>query len=211
MTRLIWGADGERFFEAGVDRGVLYMAGIPGVPWNGLKAVSESPSGGSPEPYYIDGMKYANVATAEEFNATLEAYSSPIEFAACDGSLQLAAGLFATQQPRKSFGLSYRTTVGDDISGLGGGHKIHLVYNALASPSGRSNNSMGQEVDPLGLSWNISTRPPIATGYKATAHLVIETRELDPTVLLELEDALYGNLATTPSLPTQAEIIALLS
>jgi hypothetical protein len=211
MTRLIWGADGERFFEAGVDRGVLYLHGIPGVPWNGLKAVSEAPSGGSPEPYYIDGMKYANVATAEEFNATLEAYSSPVEFAACDGSLQLAAGLFATQQPRKPFGLTYRTTVGNDLSGLSGGHKIHLVYNALASPSGRSNNSLTQSIDPLSLSWSISTKPPVATGYKATAHLVIETRELDPSVLLELEDALYGNLATTASLPTQAEIIALLS
>lgn len=211
MSRLTWGADSDRIYEAGVDRGVLYIAGQPGVPWNGLKSVVENPSGGSPEPYYLDGLKYANVATAEEFNATLEAYSSPIEFAPCDGSVQLASGLFATQQPRKSFGLSYRTKVGDGISGLGVGHKIHLVYNALAEPSSRANNSQGQSTTPLALSWSISTRPPVGIGYKPTAHLVIDTREISSILLAELEVILYGDEATVPSLPSQSDLIELLS
>jgi len=210
MARLEWGVTGERVFETGVDRGVLYIPGQPGVPWNGLKAVRESPSGGSPEPYYLDGMKYANVATAEEFNATLEAFSSPVEFAECDGSKQLAAGLFATQQPRKSFGLSYRTQVGNDLNGFDG-YKIHLVYNALATASGRANATVSNSVDPMDLSWEITTRPPIADGYRPTAHLVISTKDIPSLVLLDLEEALYGAIATTPSLPSQADIIAMLS
>lgn len=210
MAKLIWGAAGSRTFEAGIDRGVLYIPGQAGVPWNGLRAVKEAPTGGEPQPYYIDGMKYANVATSEEFVATLDAYSSPLEFASCDGSKMLAAGLFVTQQPRRSFGLSYRTLFGDDISGLSG-HKIHLVYNALASPTGRDNNTTATVVDPMELSWGITTRPPKATGFKPTAHMVIQTKDLEPEILEALETALYGDDATTPSLPTQQEIIAILS
>lgn len=210
MARLIWGADGERFFEAGVDRGVLYIPGQAGVPWNGLKAVKESPSGGEPQPFYLDGLKYANVSAAEEFAATLDAFSSPRQFAECDGTKQLAAGLFATQQPRKPFGLSYRTTVGNDLSGLSGGHKIHLVYNALAAPSGRDNNSLSNSTDPLDLSWSISTRPPIGLGYKPTAHLVIHTADLSPEVLEAIEDAIYGDDISVPSLPSQSDVIQIL-
>lgn len=211
MTKLIWGADGERFFEAGIDRGVLYAPGQPGVAWNGLKAVNEAPSGGDPQPFYIDGLKYANIATAEEYNATIEAFSSPPEFAVCDGSVQLALGLYATQQPRKSFGLSYRTRVGDDLNGLEGGYKIHLVYFALASAGGRSNSSITKSIDPLALSWDISTRPPRATGYKSTAHLIVHTRDVDPVKLAALEDILYGDGATTPSLPDQSVVIGVLA
>lgn len=211
MAKLVWGTVGERTFEAGVDRGVLYAPGFQGVPWNGLKAVKEAPSGGDPQPYYLDGIKYANVASAEEFNATLDAFSAPPEFAVCDGSKQLAAGLLATQQPRKSFGLSYRTRVGDDVRGLDGSFKIHLVYNALAQPAGRDNNSVGATVDPMALSWAISTRPPLATGYKPTAHFVIATKDLDSGVLEDLEDALYGSASSAPYLPSQEDIIALLS
>ena len=154
MTKLVWGAEGKRFYEYGVDRGVLYIPGSAGVAWNGLKAVKESPTGGEPQPFYLDGLKYSNVATAEEFNATLEAFSSPPEFAICDGSVQLAAGLFATQQPRRSFGLSYRTRVGTDLNGLVG-HKIHLVYFALAAAAGGDNNSTTSSIDPMGLSWTL--------------------------------------------------------
>lgn len=212
MARIIWGAAGERRFELGVDRGVLYLPSLPGVPWNGLKAVREAPSGGEPQPYYIDGVKYANISAAEEFNATLNAFSAPAEFAQCDGSKQLAAGLFVTQQPRRSFGLSYRTREGDDLTGIDGGHKIHLVYNALAAPSGRNNNTLSDSVTPLDLSWQISTRPPrTSLGFKPSAHLVIHTRSLDPEVLENLETALYGDASTTPSLPSQADILALLS
>lgn len=210
MTKVIWGADGERFFEAGVDRGVLYAPGFPGVAWNGLRSVKESPSGGEPQPFYIDGFKYANVATAEEFNATIEAFSSPTEFANCDGSVQLASGLFATQQPRKSFGLSYRTRVGNDLEGLVN-YKIHLVYFALATPTGRSNTSVTNSVEPTALSWDISTRPPQAFGFKPTAHLVINTKDISPEQLAAVEMALYGDANTTPSLPTQGVIIGMLT
>lgn len=211
MAKLIWGADGERFFETGVDRGVLYVPGLAGVPWNGLKAVKEAPSGGDPRPFYLDGLKYANLASAEEFNATIEALSSPPEFAVCDGQKQLAAGLMATQQPRKPFGLSYRTRVGNDLQGLEAGYKIHLVYNALAAAGDRENTSTTQDIDPMSLTWEISTRPPLAVGYKPTAHFVISTRDLSSEILLELETILYGDPATTPSLPTQADLIELLS
>ena len=209
MTKLTWGAAGERFFEAGVDRGVLYVPGLAGVSWNGLKAVKEAPTGGEPKPYYIDGFKYANIASAEEFQASIEAFSSPSEFSVCDGTVQLAVGLFVTQQPRKSFGLSYRTLIGDDLTGLGLGYKIHLVYNALAAPAGRDNSTMTQSLDPLELSWDISTRPPAAAfGYKPTAHLVIDSRKVDPDLLAVLEGYLYGANGLLPSLPTPAQIIS---
>lgn len=211
MTRLIWGADGTRIFEAGVDRGVLYLPLVPGVPWSGLKAVKEAPSGGAPQPYYLDGIKHANVSSAEEFNATLDAFSAPPEFGVCDGSVVLAAGLSATQQPRRPFGFSYRTKVGSDLRGLELGYKIHLVYNALAAPANRDNGTLGASADPLGLSWTVSTRPPLTTGYKPTAHLVIDTRDLDSEVLLLLEDTLYGNTELVSSLPSQEDIITLLS
>lgn len=212
MARLIWGADGERAFEAGVDRGVLYVPGQAGVPWNGLRAVKEAPSGGEPQPYYLDGVKYANISSAEEFNATLEAFSSPKEFAVCDGSKQLAAGLFATQQPRVEFGLCYRTRVGNDISGLDGGYKIHLVYNALAAAGARDNSSLTSSVDPLGLSWDISTKPPhLVSGYKPTAHLVLVTNDIDPSTLTAIEDILYGDSVSAPYLPDQDELITLIS
>lgn len=210
MTKVIWGADGERSFEAGVDRGVLYVPGLPGVAWNGLKSVKESPSGGEPLPFYLDGFKYANIATAEEYNATIEAFSSPIEFAICDGNVQLASGLFATQQPRKSFGFSYRTRVGNDLSHIDS-YKIHLVYFALATPTGRSNNSTTNSTEPMTLSWNISTKPPQSFGYKPTAHLVIHTKDISVDQLAAIEMALYGDDATTPSLPSQSVIIGILT
>lgn len=207
MTKLIWGAAGERFFEAGVDRGVLYVSGLTGVAWNGLTAVSEAPTGGEAKPYYIDGFKYANVAAAEEFNATLEAFSSPDEFATCDGSVQLAAGLFATQQPRKPFDLSYRTLVGDDIVGLDSGYKIHVVYNALAASAGRSNGTLTSSTDPMKLSWGISTRPPEAIyGFKPTAHFVIDSRKTPALVMSMLEGILYGTASTTPRIPPATEL-----
>lgn len=210
MTKVNWGADGERAFEAGIDRGVLYAPGFPGVAWNGLKSVQESPSGGEPLPFYIDGFKYANVATAEEYNATIEAFSSPAEFAICDGNIQLASGLFATQQPRKSFGLSYRTRVGNDLDNIAS-YKIHLVYFALASPTGRSNASITNSIDPMSLSWSISSRPPQGFGYKPTAHLVIQTKDLTQGQLDAVEIMLYGDATTTPSLPDQSVIIGLLT
>lgn len=209
MSRLIWGAVGERFYEAGADRGVLYLPNAAGVPWNGLKSVQESPTGGEPTPYYIDGLKYQNIAAAEEFEATLEAFSSPPEFGVCDGTAAIQNGLFITQQPRKSFGLSYRSRVGNDIDGLDLGYKIHLVYGALAAPSSRSNSTLSDSTSPLGLSWKITTTPPVLAAYKPSAHMVVDSRFTPALLLSELEDILYGSDVTSARLPYITELLAL--
>lgn len=209
MSRLVWGTIGERFYELGVDLAVLYVANNPGVSWNGLTAVSEAPSGGDPEPYYIDGFKYANLAAAEEFAATLEAFSSPAEFAPCDGVGQIANGLFITQQPRLSFGLCYRTLIGNDLEGADHGYKLHLVYNALASPSARARATISSSPELVKLSWGITAKPPVLSGYRPSSHLVIDSRTTDPTILASLEDLLYGLAFIDPRLPTQQEVITL--
>jgi hypothetical protein len=211
LPRVIWNAMGQRFFETGVDRGVLYVDALPGVAWTGLISVSESPSGGDSRPYYVDGVKYLNLATAEEFEATINALANPPEFGPCDGTMSIQNGLFVTQQPRKSFGLSYRTRLGNDVDGADYAYKIHLVYNALAAPSQRSNNSLGGEISPTSFSWAITTRPPAITGYKRTAHLVIDSNLTDPGVMTEVEDLIYGSEANQPQLPTPDELIAIFS
>lgn len=208
MTRIAWGTAGERYFEAGADQGVLYVNGV-GVPWNGLTGVSEDPDGGDPQPYYVDGYKYLNLAAAEEFKATISAFSSPSEFGQCDGTVAIHNGLFATQQPRKSFDMSYRTKVGNDISGIDFGYKLHLVYNALAAPSTRENSTTGDKADPLGLSWGITTTPPLMTGMKPTAHLVIDSRVTPPNLMNAIEDIIYGNASADPRMPDQDELITL--
>lgn len=209
MTQLNWGTVGERFYEAGTDRGVLYLPGVNGVSWNGLTAVKEAPSGGDPQPLYIDGFKYSNLSGAEEFEATIEAFSSPREFGVCDGTASLSNGLFITQQPRKQFGLSYRTRLGNDIAGLDHGYKIHLVYNALAAPSARDNATMSDSTTPLGLSWKITTMPPPLAFFKPSAHFVVDSTLTPSDILEELESILYGTDATTPRLITPAEIVKL--
>jgi hypothetical protein len=174
MTRLNWDVVGERTFETGVDRGVLYVDGSDGVPWNGLISVSESPSGADLSEYYIDGIKYLQLLAGEEFTATIDAFTYPDEFASCDGTRSVGNGLFVTQQPRKGFSLSYRSQVGNDVDGISHGYKIHVVYNALAAPSARQRNSLSDSIAPLNFSWQISTKPPRFAGYKPTAHLVID-------------------------------------
>lgn len=209
MTRLAWGTPGQRYYETGVDRGVLYLPSQPGVAWNGLVAISEAPTGGDPRPYYLDGVKYLNIASSEEFEAVIGAYSAPPEFAVCDGTVQIHNGLFATQQKRQSFGLSYRTLIGNDTESSDHGYKIHLVYNALAAPSTRTNTTMGDQAAVSAYSWKISTLPPAVTGIKRTAHFVIDTRYTDPAVLTAVEDVLYGTEITSASLPTPDELIAI--
>jgi hypothetical protein len=166
MAKLAWGLSGQRYFESGTDRGVLYVGTTPGVPWNGLISVSENPSGGDPVPYYMDGIKYLNVAAAEEFEATISAFSSPDEFGVCDGTALLSNGLFATQQPRKPFDLTYRTLIGNDEDGIEHGYKLHLVYNALAKPTTRENKTLERSVTPANFDWDISTLPIPVPGYK---------------------------------------------
>jgi hypothetical protein len=207
MTRLLWSVVGERFYESGVDQGILYIDGIPPVPWNGLTAVRESPTGSEAQPYYIDGYKYLNLSGNEEFTATLEAYTSPKEFDLCDGNGSIGTGVYVTQQARKSFNFSYRTLIGNDLEGLGFGYKLHIVYNALAKPTNKGYESLNDSSDPLSLSWTISTLPPSFTGYKPTAHFVIDSRTTPELLLSYVEDILYGSDSVDPRLPSAAELI----
>ena len=206
MSRIFWNAPGERFYESGVDRGVLYVGSNPGVPWTGLISVAESPSGGEARPYYQDGIKYLNISSKEEFEATINAFTAPKEFGPCDGVGAMQNGLFATQQPRKSFSLSYRTLIGNDVDGQEHGYKIHLVYNALAGPSERSNSTLGDSVEPNSLSWKVTTLPPSMSGRKPTAHFVIDTRYTPPLVLKAIEDILYGSNSGEARIPSVAEL-----
>lgn len=209
MTKLLWGEPGERLYETGADRGVLFVGAATGVPWNGLVSVSEAPLGGEPSPYYLDGIKYLNVSTNEEFEATLQAFSSPLSFSACDGTASIANGLYATQQPRKPFGLSYRTLLGNDVKASDYGYKLHIVYNALAAPATKEYVSLGGASEPTMLSWPISTTPVVLAGRKPTAHFIINSTLTPTDILQEIEDLLYGTEETMSSLPTPAELIAI--
>lgn len=207
MAKLNWGAAGERFYESGVDHGVLYIDGV-GYAWSGLISVTESSSGGQARPFYIDGFKYANIASAEEFEATIQAFSAPREFRRCDGSPEIYGGLIATQQPRRPFDFSYRTMVGNDTD-PNYGYKIHLVYNALAAPSQRTNSTQGENGDIPSLSWALTTRPPMVSGIKPTAHFVIDSRSTSPLILTLAENLLYGSDSSTATMPTVTELLAL--
>lgn len=210
MSVLSWGTPGERFYESGIDRGVLYVDDA-GFAWNGLISVQEKASGGEPTPYYLDGYKYVQVMSTEEFEATLEAFSSPHEFGPCDGATEFYAGLTVTQQRRKQFSLSYRNRVGNDVDGLDHGYKIHLVYNALAGPSDRNNQTIKATVDPSTLSWDITTQPPLATGFRPTSHFVIDSRTADPEVLSALEDILYGTEDVDSALISVSDLLTMFS
>lgn len=207
MARIAWSTAGSRFYEAGVDRGVLYVDTLAGVPWIGLIGVDEAPSGGEAVPRYIDGEKYLNLAAVEEFNATIRAYTYPVEFAQCDGSARVRNGLFFGQQRRNPFGFSYRTKVGNDVDGPEHGYKIHLVYNALATPSSRAASTFADSVDPSDFSWTISTKSRRISGYSSTAYVVVDSRYTHPTTLMSIEDILYGTESTISRLPTPEEII----
>lgn len=209
MTALEWGLVGERYFETGADRGVLFPKTGNGVPWNGLISVTEAPSGGEARPYYYDGFKYLNLASGEEFVATIDAFSSPEEFDKCDGTASVHNGLFVTQQPRESFGLSYRTKIGNDVQGADHGHKIHIVYNALAAPSDRAHATMDSSINPITFSWEISTAPVVISGFKPTAHFVIDSRKTPDFYMSAIEDILYGTAETEPTLPTPQNLMDL--
>jgi hypothetical protein len=212
MSRLEWNPVGERRFETGVSHGVLFPRTGPGVAWNGLISVSETIAGGEVQSLYFDGVKYLDIIANEDFQATLEAYSSPREFAACDGSKSLSPGLFATQQPRKTFGLSYRTLVGNDLEGIDYGYKLHIVYNCVASPAGRTNKTVSGSVpDPAARSWTINAVPPEASTYKPTAHFVIDSTLVNRFMLEDLESYLYGREGQEPQLPSQSEVINMLA
>lgn len=209
MAELVWGSVGQRYFESGVDRGVLYPKVGSGVAWNGLKSVNEKVDGGAPRPFYADGYKYLNLSSSEEFAATLSAFSAPMEFAVCDGTQSVLNGLFITQQRRQQFGLSYRTKIGSDVDGIDHGYKIHIVYNALASPSSRNYLSLSNSSSPTELSWDITTTPPDITGYRPSAHFVIDSRYTPEDLLAGIESTLYGTASSQPLLISVNDIIEL--
>lgn len=209
--RIEWNNPGERTFEAGVDQGVLYPRLGPGVPWNGLTAVSEETSGGDLESLYFDGLKYLDVVAAEDFQATIEAFSAPVEFAACDGSKMLSQGLFVGQQPRQPFGLSYRTLKGNDLLGVEYGYKIHIVYNCTAAPAQKTNSTINDNVEAGTRSWEISTVPPPSSTFKPTAHVVLDSTMIEPYAMAQAEALLYGHDDSEPYLPTVAELISALA
>lgn len=211
MTKLVWGATGTRFFEAGLDRGVFFLASNPGVPWNGLVSVSESSEGGQARPFYLDGIKQLNLSAYEEFKATIESFFPPAGFDICDGSFAVSNGLFATQQPRSPFSMSYRTLLGNDTDGPSHAYKIHLVYNALAAPSELTRNTIDDAADPSVFSWEISTKPPMVSGIRPTSHFVVDSRYADSEALADLEDIIYGSVSTASRLPTPEELIDLFS
>jgi len=209
LTRVEWDAVGARFYEAGVDRGVLYISGQPGVPWNGLTSVTENASGGDAQPFYVDGDKFLNLSAPEEFQATLTAFTYPDEFGPCDGSVAVRPGLFATRQRRQPFGLTYRTRVANDVSGTFA-YKIHLIYNALAAPSNRTHKSLTDSSTPDDFSWKLTALPPIMAGYRRTSHLILDSRYLDATTLAYIEDILYGDDDDAPRLPALSELTDLI-
>lgn len=209
MPVLTWGAVGERFYESGIDRGVLYVGANAGVVWNGLISISESPTGGEAQPYYVDGFKYLNISAKEEFEATLQAFSAPLEFGVCDGMASISNGLYVTQQSRKPFGLAYRTKLGNDTIGVNYGYKIHIVYGALSSPSGHDYSTVSESTDPLTFSWHIATLPQEVTGYRPTSHFIIDSSKSTVAKMSTLEDILYGSASSTARLPTISELLTI--
>ena len=196
MAKLVWDKTGDRLYETGVKNGVLYIptAGVysKGVAWNGLTAVTESPSGAEATALYADDTKYLSLMSAEEFGATIEAYTYPDEFAACDGSAELADGVMIGQQKRSTFGLCYKTTIGNDTEGNDHGYKLHIIYGAMAAPSEKAYASINDSPEAITFSWEITTTPVNVTGAKPTASLVIDSTKADPSKLAALEDILYG-------------------
>lgn len=217
MSTIVWDQTGERFYETGTDRGVLYVAvngTYPkGVAWNGLTGVDESPSGAEESKLYADNIKYLGLRSAEDFGATVTAYTYPDEFAECDGSAQPTPGLYIGQQTRKTFGLAYRTKVGNDVDGDDHGYKINIVYGATASPSQRSYKTINDSPEAIEFSWELSTTPvPVGIGQlKPSAHISIDTRTAPAEKVTALEAILYGTESEDPRLPLPQEVYTLLS
>ncbi len=210
MSKLVWDKTGERLYETGVKNGVLYVqeGGVypTGVVWNGLTAVTESPSGAEATPLYADDIKYLNLMSAEEFGATIEAYMYPDEFAVCDGSAALADGVYIGQQARKTFGLSYVTTVGNDVDNNAHGYKLHIIYGCLAAPSEKGYSTINDSPEAITFSWEVSTTPVNVEGFKPTASIVIDSTKADADKLAALEAVLYGSESAEARLPLPDEI-----
>lgn len=215
MAKLVWDKTGERYYETGVRQGVLYPmqeggAYTKGVAWNGLTAVTESPSGAEATALYADDIKYLNLLSVEEFGCTIEAYTYPDEFAECDGSASLAAGVNIGQQKRKTFGLCYRTVLGNDVDNNDYAYKLHLVYGCLASPSEKAYSSINDSPDAITFSWEVTTTPVAVTGFKPTACITIDSTKANAEKLTALEAILYGANEVEARLPLPDEIATLM-
>lgn len=224
MSRLTWDDTGKRFYETGVKQGVLYPIQAngtysKGVAWNGLTAVTESPSGAEATALYADDIKYLNLISTEEFGATIEAYTYPDEFAECDGSAALADGVMIGQQKRKTFGLCYKTTVGNDVDGNDYGYKLHLIYGCLAAPSEKAYATINDSPEAITFSWEVSTTPVNVNGFKPTSQITIDSTKIaegKKAKLTALEDILYGKDGDStenagPRLPLPDEVATLFS
>ena len=202
MSKLTWDNAGERLYETGVKQAALYVqengAYPKGVAWNGITAVTESPSGAEATALYADDTKYLSLVSAEEFGATIEAYMYPDEFAECDGSASIATGVTIGQQKRKTFGLAYKTTLGNDVESNDYGYKLHLIYGALAAPSEKAYATINDSPEAITFSWEVTTTPVNVTGHKPTALITIDSTKVDKKKLTALEEILYGKNPTTP-------------
>ena len=216
MSKIVWDQTGERLYETGVKQGVLYpqVAGgtyPKGVAWNGLTNITESPSGAEATALYADDIKYLNLVSAEEFGGTIEAYTYPDEFAECDGSAALTDGVFIGQQDRKTFGLCYRTTLGNDVDSNGHGYKLHLIYGALAAPSEKAYATINDSPEAITFSWEFKTTPVNVTGHKPTASLTLDSTKVSETKMAALEKVLYGDGDTEARLPLPDEVVQILT
>ena len=214
MSKIVWDETGKRLYETGVKQGVLYpiqASGLydKGVAWNGLTAVTESPSGAEVSPQYADDIKYLNLVSAEEFGATIEAFTYPDEFAVCDGSIEIEPGVSVGQQNRKLFGLSYRTALGNDVDGTDHGYKLHLIYGALAAPSEKAYATINDSPEAITFSWEVTTTPVSVNGFKPTASLTIDSTKVDTAKLAALENILYGTDGVNARLPFPDEVATL--
>lgn len=215
MSKLVWDKTGERLYETGVKQGVLYVqdaqgAYPKGVAWNGLTTVTESPSGAEATPLYADDIKYLNLMSTEELGGTIEAYTYPDEWAECDGSAAIATGVYIGQQPRKTFGMCYRTTLGNDVENNAYGYKLHLIYGALAAPSEKAYATINDSPEAITFSWEFSTTPVNVDGFKPTANIVIDSTKVEPEKLAALEAVLYGDAETEARLPLPDEVVQIL-
>lgn len=213
MSKITWDDAGSRLYETGVEQVALYPMGTDGkyekgVAWNGVTAITESPSGAEATPLYADNIKYLELRSVEEFGASIEAYTYPDEFAACDGSAELVAGVKLGQQPRKAFGLAYKTKVGNDTDGENHGYKLHIIYGAKAAPSEKAYATINDSPEAITFSWEITTTPVQVEGHQPTAHIEIDSTKLDSAKLAAVEALLYGSESEEAKLPTPAEILA---
>lgn len=215
MSKLVWDQDAQRLYETGVSKGVLYIRSddgqyTKGVAWNGLTGVTESPSGAEPTDLYADNTKYLSLRSAEEFGATVTAYTYPDEFAECDGSAVFAKGAIIGQQARKSFGFSYQTVLGNDVKLNDYGYKIHIIYGCSASPSEKAYSTINDSPEAIEFSWELNTTPVNVEGFKPTATVIVDSTTADKAKLAELEKILYGDEETEPRLPLPDEILTIL-